>query len=94
MKTVIKFIMDKQLASVDQLPTLIVPISENFDISSHDGKLIGLEAVKAMMDEIVHWENHPEIYESLEKILSDKFYLITPANNSRAIFNEDGKSNG
>jgi hypothetical protein len=63
--------MNKQLMDVDEFSTLLQPLRENFVIKNHQGQ----EATEELLNTIVWWECHPEIYESLEEILNKKFIL-------------------
>mgnify|MGYP001766596579 CR=1 FL=1 len=76
MKKVIDFIVNKKLESIDDFPTLILPISENFKIETRDGKHNGLDAAELLIECVVYWELHPENPDSLESILNKKFCLL------------------
>jgi hypothetical protein len=56
---------------VNDYPKLIPLLREKFDIRDHEGN----EATKKLLDTIIHWEKHPEIYESLESILNKKYFV-------------------
>lgn len=76
MKKVIDFIVEQKLETIDNYPDLIKPISEKFNISTHDGKHQGEDAAELLIECVVYWELHPENPYSLESILNKKFYLI------------------
>jgi hypothetical protein len=72
MKKLLKFIIDQEIEDYNEIPRLLVPLSENFNIKDYNGK----EATMELLMAIVWWESHPEIYESLEEILNKKFILL------------------
>jgi hypothetical protein len=72
MKNLLKFIIDQKIEDYNELPRLVEPLREKFDIKDHNGK----EATMELLMAIVWWESHPEIYESLEEILNKKFILL------------------
>ena len=72
MKKLLKFVMDKQLESVNEFSQLLQPLKENFNIKNHNGE----EAAEELLSTIIWWENHPEVRESLEELLNKKFILL------------------
>lgn len=75
MKKVIQFIIDKKVSEIEELRTLVQPIADNFNIVSRDGVLNGYDAAGAVINRVIDWENHPEIPNSLEEILTEEFYI-------------------
>ena len=71
MQKLLKFIIYQELEDFNELPRLLEPLRENFDIRDHEGN----EAAKELLDTIIYWEKHPEIYESLESILNKKYFV-------------------
>jgi hypothetical protein len=74
MKKVINFICGYSMANnleVTDYSKLIPLLKENFDIRDHNGQ----EATEELVNTVIFWEKHTEIYDSLEKMLSEKFYL-------------------
>ena len=71
MKRVIKFIMKQQMEDISSLPNLIPLLKEKFDIRDHCGQ----EATEELINTVIFWEKHTEIYDSLEKFLNDKFLI-------------------
>ena len=72
MKKVIEFIMEQKLEDISSLPKLIEPLRENFNIRNKEGK----EATEELINTVIFWEKHTEIYDSLEKILEENFVLL------------------
>lgn len=60
------------MTDVNGLPKLIEPLKENFNIQNKEGQ----EATEELINTVMFWEKHPEIYESLEKFLEEKFVLV------------------
>jgi hypothetical protein len=58
----------------DYLPTeeVIRKLRENFNIKNREGE----EAAEQLLNTVIFWEKHSEIYDSLEKILNEKFILV------------------
>ena len=77
MKRVIDFIIEQGL-DLHNYPTLIKPLKEKFDITHHNGE----EATEELITAVMFWENHTEIYDSLEKFLNDRFNVTTKTNES------------
>jgi hypothetical protein len=71
MQKLLKFIIDQELEDFNELPKLLEPLKENFNIRDHEGN----EAAKELLDTIIYWEKHPAIYESLESILNKKYFV-------------------
>ena len=71
MQKLLKFVIDQELEDFNELPRLLVPLKDNFDIRDHDGN----EATMELLDTIIYWEKHPAIYESLESILNKKYFV-------------------
>ncbi len=71
MEELLLFVIKQELESLDEYSSLLQPLKENFNIKNHNGE----EAAEELLNTIVWWENHPEIYESLEEILNEKFVL-------------------
>lgn len=66
MKKIIEFIIDQELESLDDFETLIIPISEKFDIE--------LETVEKIINVVIGWETNSTINtleEHLNKIFPD-----------------------
>ena len=71
MKKVLEFIMEQKIEDIDGLPKLIEPLRENFNIRNKEGQ----EATEELINTVIFWEKHTEIYDSLEKFLEEKFVL-------------------
>lgn len=71
MKKVLEFIMEQKIEDIDGLPKLIEPLRENFNIRNKEGQ----EAAEELINTVIFWEKHTEIYDSLEKFLEEKFVL-------------------
>ena len=71
MKRVINFIIKQEVAEIDDLINLVQPLKENFDIRNYCGQ----EATKELIEMVIFWEKHSEIYDSLEKILDENFFI-------------------
>ena len=56
---------------LEDYPSLLEPLKVNFDIRDYCGQ----KATKELLDTVIWWENHPEIQDSLEKTLNDKFFI-------------------
>jgi hypothetical protein len=56
---------------VSDYSKLIPLLKENFDIKDHNGQ----EATEELVNTVIFWEKHTEIYDSLEKTLNDQFYV-------------------
>jgi hypothetical protein len=72
MKTVLYFIIEQRLEDVNGLPNLIEPLKEKFKIRNKEGQ----EATEELINTVIYWEKHPEIYESLETFLEKNFVLV------------------
>ena len=72
MKEVLNFIMEQRLEDVKGLPNLIEPLKAKFKIRNKEGR----EATEELIDAVIYWEKHPEIFTSLEKFLEEKFVLV------------------
>lgn len=74
MKRVINFICGYSMSNnleVSDYSKLIPLLKENFDIKDHNGQ----EATEELVNTVIFWEKHTEIYDSLEKTLNDQFYV-------------------
>ena len=71
MKKVIDFIIE---IGWDLLPIeeVISKLKAKFNIVNRQGE----PATEEFIETVVFWEKHTEIYESLEKMLNDRFKLI------------------
>jgi hypothetical protein len=72
MKKLLEFILDQRLEDIDGLPSLIEPLKEKFNIRNKEGQ----EATEELINTVIFWEKHTEIYDSLEKFLEEKFVLL------------------
>lgn len=72
MKEVLNFIMEQRLEDVNGLPTIIEPLRKKFKIRNREGR----EATEELINTVIYWEKHPEIFTSLEKFLEEKFVLV------------------
>lgn len=72
MKELLAFIITQRLEDINSLPNLIQPLREKFKIRNKEGH----EAAEELIDAVIFWEKHPEIYTSLEKFLEEKFVLL------------------
>jgi hypothetical protein len=71
MRKLLKFICDQQLEDYNELPRLKEPLKERFDVRDHNGN----EATAELLNTVVWWEQHPEIWKSLEEILNEKYIV-------------------
>jgi hypothetical protein len=74
MKRVIDFICDYSMSNnleVNDYPKLIPLLKEKFDIRDYSGQ----EATEELINTVMFWEKHTEIYDSLEKTLNEKFFI-------------------
>ena len=74
MKKVIDFICDYSMTNnleVNDYPKLIPLLREKFDIRDYCGQ----EATEELINIVMFWEKHTEIYDSLEKTLKEKFFI-------------------
>jgi hypothetical protein len=71
MKKVIEYLME---INWDYLPTneVIEKLRDKFEIRNLEGQ----EATEELLLTVIYWEKHSEIYDSLEKILKEKFVLM------------------
>jgi len=65
MKKIIKFIIDQRLTSLDDYPTLVTPISEEFDLE--------VSCAQSIIDTVVEWETDANTILSLEELLIKRF---------------------
>jgi hypothetical protein len=72
MKEILNFIMEQRLEDVNGLPNLVQPLKEKFKIRNKEGQ----EATEELINTVIYWEKHPEIYESLETFLEKNFVLV------------------
>jgi hypothetical protein len=70
MKTVIDFIIEQGL-DISDYPKLVPLLKEKFNIKNYYGQ----EATEELVNTVIFWEKHTEIYDSLEKTLNNKFLL-------------------
>jgi len=71
MKEILDFICEQGLDANDY-PTLEQPLKERFKITHrHNGE----DATEELITAVMFWEKHPEIYDSLEKFLNDRFIV-------------------
>jgi hypothetical protein len=71
MKEILNFIMEQRLEDVNGLPNLVQPLKEKFKIRNKQGQ----EATEELINMVIYWEKHPEIFESLENLLEKNFVL-------------------
>ena len=74
MKRIIDFICSYSMTNnleVSDYPKLIPLLREKFDIRDYCGQ----EATEELIDTVIFWEKHTEIYDSLEKTLNEKFFV-------------------
>jgi hypothetical protein len=74
MKRVIDFICDYSMTNnleVNDYSKLIPLLKEKFDIRDYCGQ----EATEELINTVMFWEKHTEIYDSLEKMLNEKFFV-------------------
>lgn len=65
MKKIIDFIIAQELESLDDYPTLVAPITEEF--------VLPLDTATAIIDAVVEWETDSNTIYSLEEVLGRKF---------------------
>ena len=74
MKRVIDFICDYSMTNnleANDYPKLIPLLKEKFDIRDYSGQ----EATEELINTVMFWEKHTEIYDSLENTLKEKFFI-------------------
>ena len=65
MKKIIQFIIDQQLESLDDYPTLVNPIAEEFNLE--------VSCAQSIIDTVVEWETDANTIDSLEALLIKRF---------------------
>lgn len=65
MKKIINFIIDQQLESLDDYPTLVNPIAEEFSLE--------VSCAQSIIDTVVEWETDANTIDSLEALLIKRF---------------------
>ena len=65
MKKIIKFIINQQLESLDDYHTLVIPISEEFNLE--------VSCAQSIIDTVVEWETDANTIDSLEELLMKRF---------------------
>jgi len=65
MKKIIKFIIDQKLESLDDYPSLVIPISEEFNLE--------VSCAQSIVDTVVEWETDANTIDSLEELLMKRF---------------------
>ena len=65
MKKIIQFIIDQKLVSLDDYPTLVNPIAEEFDLE--------VSCAQSIVDTVVEWETDSNTIDSLEALLIKRF---------------------
>jgi len=65
MKKIIQYIIDQQLQSLDDYPTLVNPIAEEFNLE--------VSCAQSLIDTVIEWETDPNTIDSLEELLSKRF---------------------
>ena len=65
MQKIIKFIIDQQLESLDDYPSLAQPIADEFNLD------FGI--AEGIVNTVIEWETDESINDSLEEILVRKF---------------------
>lgn len=71
MQKLLNFIIMQRLVEISDLPSLIQPLREKFKIKDKDGN----EATEELINSVIFWEKHTEIYDSLEKFLEEKYFV-------------------
>ena len=71
MRKLLKFICDQELEEYNELPRLLEPLKARFDVRDRNGN----EATADLLSTVVNWEQHPEIWKSLEVILNEKYIV-------------------
>ena len=65
MKKIIEFIIDQRLTSLDDYPSLVIPISEKFGLE--------VSCAQSIIDTVVEWETDANTILSLEELLIKRF---------------------
>jgi len=65
MKKIIEFIIDQRLESLDDYPTLVNPIAEEFGLE--------VSCAQSIIDTVVEWETDANTILSLEELLIKRF---------------------
>ena len=65
MKKIIQFIIDQKLESLDDYPTLVNPIAEEFSLET--------SCAQSIIDTVVEWETDANTIDSLEALLLKRF---------------------
>jgi len=74
MKKVINFICGYSMANnlePSDYSKMIPSLKEKFDIRDQNNQ----EAAEELINTVIFWEKHTEIYDSLEKTLNEKFHV-------------------
>jgi len=65
MKKIIKFIIDQKHETIDEYPTLVLPIAEKFGIE--------VSCAQSIIDTVMEWETDANTIDSLEELLKKRF---------------------
>lgn len=65
MKKIIRFIIDQKLESLDDYDSLVIPISEEFDLE--------VSCAQSIVDTVVEWETDSNSIDCLEALLVKRF---------------------
>ena len=62
---IIHWIIDQQMASLDDYPQLVNPLAEEFSLET--------SCSQSIIDTIVEWETDPNTIDNLEELLNKRF---------------------
>lgn len=65
MERIINWIIEQQLESVNLYQSLVIPLSEEFDIN--------ISCAQSIVDTVVEWETDANTIDSLEDLLNKRF---------------------
>lgn len=65
MKKIIEFIINQKLESLDDYPSLVIPISEEFSLE--------VSCAQSIVDTVIEWETDASAIDSLEELLNKRF---------------------
>jgi len=65
MKKIISFIIDQELESLDDYQTLVLPMSEKFELE--------VSCAQSIIDTVIYWETDSNTIDNLEELLLKRF---------------------
>lgn len=72
MKELLNHIMEQRYENISDIPKVIPSLREKFNIKNRDN---GNDGTEELIDSVIFWEKHTEIYQSLEEFLKERFIV-------------------